>query len=147
MLDATRTPKITDFGIARITEGATTTMTGTVMGTIEYMAPEQVKGEAVDGRADQFALGVVAYRMLTGSLLYGDQSMATMAYKIVNEMPAPARSRNSWLPAGIDPVLAKALAKDPNGRYRNCSEFAEALRAALAGVDREAPTVAMPMPL
>jgi eukaryotic-like serine/threonine-protein kinase len=61
MLDATRMPKITDFGIARITEGATTTMTGTVMGTIEYMAPEQVKGEAVDGRADQFALGVVAY--------------------------------------------------------------------------------------
>jgi serine/threonine-protein kinase len=146
MLDSTRTPKITDFGIARIAEGATTTMTGTVMGTIEYMAPEQVKGEAVDGRADQFALGVVAYRMLTGSTLYGEQSMATMAYKIVNELPAPARSRNSWLPPGVDPVLAKALAKDPNNRYRNCVEFADALAGALTGVDREAPTVAMAIP-
>jgi len=146
MLDSARTPKITDFGIARITEGATTTMTGTVMGTIEYMAPEQVKGEPVDGRADQFALAVVTYRMLTGSTLYGDQSMATLAYKIVNEAPKPARSRNSWLPAGIDPVLSKALSKEPKDRYRNCCEFADALAVSLAGVDREAPTVAMAPP-
>jgi eukaryotic-like serine/threonine-protein kinase len=144
MLDAASIPKITDFGIARITEGASTTMTGTVMGTIEYMAPEQVKGEQVDGRADQFALGVVAYRMLTGGTLYGDQSMATLAYKIVNEAPAPVRSRNSSLPAGMDPVLAKALAKLPDDRYRNCSEFAEALAGVVASVDREAPTAAIP---
>jgi tetratricopeptide (TPR) repeat protein len=146
MLDGTRTPKITDFGIARMAEGATTTMTGTVMGTIEYMAPEQIKGEAVDGRVDQFALGVVTYRMLTGSTLYGDHSMATLAYKIVNESPAPARSRNSWLPAAVDPALTKALAKDPKDRYRNCAEFADTLAATLAGVDRDAPTVAMAMP-
>jgi tetratricopeptide (TPR) repeat protein len=147
MLDAASIPKITDFGIARITEGATTTVTGTVMGTIEYMAPEQIKGEQVDGRADQFALGVVAYRMLTGSTLYGNQSMATLAYKIVNEPPAPVRSRNSWLPAGVDPVLAKALAKAPDDRYRNCSEFADALAGSIAGsiadVNRDAPTVAL----
>src|SRR5580704_1624993 len=109
MLDSARTPKITDFGIARIVECATKTMTGTVMGTIEYMAPEQVKGETVDGRADQFALGVVTYRMLTGSTLYGDHSLTTMAYKIVNEAPASVRSRNASLPAGVDPVVAKAL--------------------------------------
>jgi tetratricopeptide (TPR) repeat protein len=153
MLDAASVPKITDFGIARITEGASTTMTGTVMGTIEYMAPEQVKGEQVDGRADQFALGVVAYRMLTGGTLYGDQSLATLAYKIVNESPAPVRSRNSSLPTGMDPILAKALAKLPDDRYRNCSEFADALAGsiagAIAGVDREAPTAAitaLPLP-
>jgi serine/threonine protein kinase/Tfp pilus assembly protein PilF len=143
MLDAARTPKITDFGIARFTEGVTTTMTGAVMGTIDYMAPEQIKGETVDGRADQFALGVVAYRMLSGHTLFGDQSMATFAYKIVNENPAPVRSRNTWLPPAIDPVLAKALAKDPNHRYRTCSEFADALSVALIGIDREAPTIAM----
>jgi tetratricopeptide (TPR) repeat protein len=146
MLDAANIPKITDFGIARIAEGATKTMTGTVMGTIEYMAPEQVKGEAVDGRADQFALGVVAYRMLTGTTLYGDHSLTTMAYKIVNEAPASVRSRNASLPAGVDPVVAKALAKAPDDRYRNCSEFADALAGALAGEAREAPTVATAAP-
>jgi len=146
MLDSVRTPKITDFGIARITEGATKTMTGTVMGTIEYMAPEQVKGEAVDGRADQFALAVVAYRMLTGTTLYGDHSLTTMAYKIVNEPPASVRSRNSTLPAAVDPVVAKALAKAPGDRYRNCSEFADSLAGALAGEAREAPTLATAAP-
>jgi serine/threonine protein kinase/Flp pilus assembly protein TadD len=147
MLDSANTPKITDFGIARITEGATTTMTGTVMGTIEYMAPEQIKGEQMDGRADQFALGVVAYRMLTGSTLYGSQSMATLAYKIVNEDPAPVCSRNSWLPAGVDPVLAKALAKAPADRYRNCSEFAGALTDSILMVNRDAPTITLAAPL
>jgi tetratricopeptide (TPR) repeat protein len=146
MLDSALTPKITDFGIARIAEGATKTMTGTVMGTIEYMAPEQIKGEAVDGRADQFALGVVVYRMLTGATLYGALSMATVAYKIVNEAPASIRSRNSSLPAGIDPVVAKALAKAPEDRYRNCSEFAEALAACLADVHREPTTIATVAP-
>jgi serine/threonine-protein kinase len=146
MLDAASIPKITDFGIARITDGATTTMTGTVMGTIEYMAPEQIKGEQADGRADQFALGVVAYRMLTGSTLYGNQSMATLAYKIVNEPPAPVHARNSGLPAAVDPVLAKALAKAPDDRYRNCTEFADALAGSIADVNREAPTLAMAAP-
>jgi serine/threonine protein kinase/Tfp pilus assembly protein PilF len=144
MLDVSLTPKITDFGIARITEGATTTMTGAVMGTIEYMAPEQVKGEAIDGRADQFALGVITYRMLTGETLFGDHSLTTLAYKIVHE-PAPlVRSRISWLPASMDTVLAKALAKNPSDRYTTCGEFAAALNAALAGVNREDSTLAMP---
>jgi tetratricopeptide (TPR) repeat protein/predicted Ser/Thr protein kinase len=139
MLDSATTPKITDFGIARIAEGATKTMTGTVMGTIEYMAPEQIKGEAVDGRADQFALGVVVYRMLTGSTLYGEHTMATIAYKIVNEPPASVRSRNSSLPAAVDAVVAKALAKTPDARYRNCTEFADAFARALAGETQAVP--------
>jgi serine/threonine-protein kinase len=143
MLDPALTPKITDFGIARFTEGVTTTMTGAVMGTVEYMAPEQIKGEAVDGKADQFALAVITYRMLTGHTLFGEQSMATLAYKIVNENPAPVRSRNNWLPAAVDPVLAKALSKDPKDRYRTCTEFADALFNALTNIDREAPTIAM----
>ena len=131
MLDSAQTPKITDFGIARITEGATATMTGLVMGTIEYMAPEQIKGETVEGPADQFALAVVAYRMLTAQSLFGDHSMATLAYKIVNENPAPVCSINSRLPAAVDAALGRALAKDPQARYASCSEFADALTAAL----------------
>jgi serine/threonine-protein kinase len=113
-----------------------------------------VRGQVVDGRADQFALGVVAYRMLTGHTLFGDHSLATMAYKIVNEMPPLARSHNTQLPPAVDSVLAKALAKDPQDRYGKCADFADALAVALTGADahagelagasREAPTVAMP---
>jgi serine/threonine-protein kinase len=145
MLCVDGTPKITDFGIARITEGATTTMPGVVMGTVEYMAPEQVKGETVDGQADQFALGVVAYRMLTGQTLFGEQTLATLAYKIVNEEPPAARSRNASLPARLDAALAKALAKDPKDRYVSCGEFASALAGAFAVVDREAETTVLPV--
>jgi tetratricopeptide (TPR) repeat protein len=93
----------------------------------------------VDGRADQFALGVVVYRMLTGSTLYGDHTIATMAYKIVNEPAASVRSRNSSLPAAVDAVVAKALAKAPDARYRNCTEFGEALARALAGETQAVP--------
>jgi serine/threonine protein kinase/regulator of sirC expression with transglutaminase-like and TPR domain len=143
MLDASRIPKITDFGIARVSEGVTTTVAGSVMGTIEYMAPEQIKGEAVDGRVDQFALAVVTYRMLTGQTLFGEHSMATLAYKIVNELPAPVCSRNSWLPPTMDAIIAKALSKEPQDRYATCMEFAEAVTCALGAVDREAPTVAI----
>lgn len=132
MLDASLEPKITDFGIARITQGGTATKTGLVMGTVEYMAPEQIKGEKVDGRADQFALGVVAFRMLTGKPLFEGESLATLAYKIVNEPPPAARSHNAKLPFSLDPVMAKVLAKDPNARFATCAEFAGALQAALA---------------
>ena len=71
MIDSSGTAKIMDFGIARITDTRTCTPTGMVMGTVEYMAPEQILGETVDGRADQFALAVVAYQMMTGSTLFG----------------------------------------------------------------------------
>jgi serine/threonine-protein kinase len=145
MLCADGTPKITDFGIARITEGGTATMPGMVMGTIEYMAPEQVKGETVDGQADQFALAVVAYRMFTGQTLFGEQALATLAYKIVNEEPPAARSRNASLPARLDAALARALAKDPKDRYPSCGEFAAALAGAFAPVDREAETTVLPV--
>ncbi len=146
MLDAAQNPKITDFGIARITEGVTATMTGLVMGTLEYMAPEQVKGEKVDGRADQFALAVVAYRMLTGQSLFGDHSVATLAYKIVNENPPSVCSVNTSLPPAVDAALFKAFSKDPNARYVSCSDFAAALSAALMPA-RAATTIATVPPL
>ena len=113
MIDSTGTTKIMDFGIARITDARTNTPTGMVMGTVEYMAPEQILGEPVDGRADQFALAVVAYQMMTGSTLFGPNTMATLTYKLVHE-PAPLPcSRNTSLPRGVDAVLAKALSKKP----------------------------------
>lgn len=134
MIDAAGTAKIMDFGIARITDTRTCTPTGMVMGTVEYMAPEQIRGETTDGRADQFALAVVAYQMLTGSTLFGPHTMATLTYKIVNEAPTPPCTRNAALPRGVDAVLAKALAKTPAERFANCCEFVGALEQTFSDV-------------
>ena len=133
MIDAAGTAKIMDFGIARISDARTSTPTGMVMGTVEYMAPEQIRGEPVDGRADQFALAVVAYQMMTGSTLFGPHTLATLAYKIVNEMPTPPCARNAALPRAVDAVLAKALAKTPSERFSSCSEFVGVLAQAFSG--------------
>ena len=137
MIDAAGTAKIMDFGIARISDTRTTTPTGMVMGTVEYMAPEQIRGETVDGRADQFALAAVAYQMMTGSTLFGPHTVATLTYKIVNEAPPPACTRNAALPLGVNAVLAKALAKTPSERFPSCCEFVGALAQAYS----DAPTV------
>jgi Flp pilus assembly protein TadD len=153
MIDSAGRAKIMDFGIARIADTRTNTPTGLVMGTIHYMAPEQIKGEPLDGRCDQFALGAVAYEMLTGATMFGAQSLATLAYKIVNEDPPLMRSLNGELPESMDSVIRKALAKQPAQRFPNCSEFVKALEAAFAGQPvafdvpvREAPTQTMSIP-
>ncbi len=133
MIDAAGTAKIMDFGIARISDTRTCTPTGMVMGTVEYMAPEQIRGETVDGRADQFALAVVAYQMMTGSTLFGPHTMAILTYKLVNEAPPPPSTRNAALPPGVDAVLARALAKTPDERFTKCCEFVDALAQAFSG--------------
>jgi serine/threonine protein kinase/Tfp pilus assembly protein PilF len=145
MIDAAGAAKIMDFGIARIADGSTRTMTGMVMGTVQYMAPEQVKGESVDGRADQFALAAVAYEMLTGATLFGQHTLTTLAYKIVNEAPVPVRERNASIPPAVDAAMARALSKSPHDRYATCGMFVAALERAFAGVPAaiEAPTVEM----
>jgi Tfp pilus assembly protein PilF len=132
MIDARGTAKIMDFGIARISDTRTCTPTGMVMGTVEYMAPEQIRGEPVDGRADQFALAAVAYQMMTGSTLFGPHTIATLTYKIVNEAPPLPSIRNGAIPGSVDAVLAKALAKTPSERFTTCCEFVGALTQAFS---------------
>jgi len=142
MIDSSGAAKIMDFGIARISDTRTCTPTGMVVGTVEYMAPEQILGEELDGRADQFALAVVAYQMMTGSTLFGPQTLATLTYKIVNEAPPLPCTRNASLPRGVDAVLAKALAKKPDARFVTCTEFVDTLARAFA----DAPTAPLPAP-
>jgi serine/threonine protein kinase/Tfp pilus assembly protein PilF len=137
MISPDKGVKILDFGIARMTDTRTSTPTGIVMGTIDYMAPEQVKAALIDGRADQFSLAAVAYRMLAGSTLFGRHTLATLAYKLVNEAPPSVRQFNEKIPAGVDVVLAKALAKSPDDRYPNCSAFVQDLGQALTGAMQE----------
>ncbi|HEV2448123.1 MAG TPA: protein kinase, partial [Candidatus Sulfopaludibacter sp.] len=133
MIAGDGTAKITDFGIAKITTSEQFTMTGSIVGTPHYMSPEQVQGQPVDGRSDQFSLAVIAYEMLTGEKPYTGEHLTTVVYKIVAEEPAVAHRINPSLSPAIEAVLRKGLSKKPDGRYRTCGEFAEALEKACAG--------------
>src|ERR1035438_1899246 len=132
MIAADGTAKITDFGIAKITASEQFTMTGSIVGTPHYMSPEQVQGQTVDGRSDQFSLAVIAYEVLTGEKPYTGEHLTTVVYKIVAEEPPAPRRINASLTASIDEILRKGLAKKPDVRYRTCQEFAQALEAACA---------------
>jgi hypothetical protein len=124
--------KILDFGIARAPSGANGTKPGRLLGTPNYMAPEQVTGAPVDGRADQFALGVTLYHLLTGERPFVGESLTAISYQVVNVHPAPPSRLNPSLPAGIDPILARALSKRAVDRYARCHDFAVEFAQALA---------------
>jgi serine/threonine-protein kinase len=132
MIAANGTVKITDFGIAKITASEQFTMTGSIVGTPHYMSPEQVQGQAVDGRSDQFSLAVIAFEMLTGEKPYTGEHLTTVVYKIVAEEPPPPRRINASLGSGIESVLLKGLSKKPDVRYASCTEFIDALEQACA---------------
>jgi len=138
MLTADDTVKVTDFGTAKILQFGTVQQTTHVMGTPSYMSPEQVKGRPVDGRTDIFSLGVVLYEMLTGEKPFPGQSITTVIYKIVNEEPIPPRQLNPSIHPGLNEIVMRSLAKDPEVRYQSCREMLEDLRnyRALGGNDR-----------
>lgn len=132
MIAADGTVKIADFGIAKITTSEQFTMTGSIVGTPHYMSPEQVQGQQVDGRSDQFSLAVIAYEMLTGEKPYTGEHLTTVVYKIVAEEPVSPHRINPSLSGAIENVLRKGLAKKADQRYRTCQEFAESLEKACA---------------
>ncbi|HWC19829.1 MAG TPA: serine/threonine-protein kinase [Terriglobales bacterium] len=118
--------KITDFGIARAGEGMT--ITGQVVGTPNYMSPEQVLGRPLDGRSDLFSVGVMLYEMITGERPFEGQSITTIMYKIVHETPIPPRKLDSTIHAGLSAVVEKALAKAPEERFPSGADLARALQ-------------------
>ena len=119
---------LTDFGISKALQAASGfTGTGMIIGTPHYMAPEQAKGSPVDGRADQYSLGVVGYRMLTLELPFGGDSVHTILYKHIFE-PAPRTSgMRRDMPPHLSEAIARALAKEPEQRFANMEEFATAV--------------------
>ena len=131
MLDEDGAAKIADFGVAKISQSQQMTQTGMVLGTPNYMSPEQVQGKPVDGRADQFSLAVAAYEMLTGEKPFAAETLTTVLYKIVSEDPLPPQHLNPTLAWAVAMVLNRALSKDPTKRYPTCTEFVTALDAAL----------------
>jgi serine/threonine-protein kinase len=126
------TAKIADFGIAKINASDQLTMTGNIVGTPHYMSPEQVQGQPVDGRSDQFSLAVIAFEMLTGEKPYSGEHLTTVVYKIVAEEPAAPHRLNPTIGIAIESVLRKSLSKKPDLRYSTCQEFARALEKACA---------------
>ncbi len=119
--------KITDFGIAQMSS-ASRTMAGMVMGSPKYMSPEQVVGQAVDGRSDIFSLGVVIYEMLTGKTPFGGDNISAIMYQILNDDPIPPKNLNQNIPASINYIVLKALAKHPDKRYQNAKELARDIK-------------------
>ena len=118
--------KVADFGIARaIGAGAAEdlTQTGSVMGTATYFSPEQAQGFGVDPRSDVYSLGVVLYEMLAGRTPFTGDSPVSIAYKHVKETPEPIRALNPAVPAGLEAIVMKALAKQPDDRYQSAEEL------------------------
>ncbi|MCB0932569.1 MAG: serine/threonine protein kinase [Mycobacterium sp.] len=122
---------LADFGIAR-DAGDTHGLTDTNMalGTVNYAAPEQLMGSTIDGRADQYGLAATAYHLLTGAPVFGSSNPAVVISQHLNS-PPPSLTETRPDLAWLDPVIAKALAKRPEDRFRSCTEFADAMRQAL----------------
>ncbi|MFA6969909.1 MAG: serine/threonine-protein kinase [Gallionella sp.] len=123
--------KVTDFGIARITDSSKT-KTGMVLGTPSYMSPEQLTGQKIDGRSDLFSLGVAFYQLLTGQLPFQGDSMAQLMFKIANDTHPKILSINAALPPCASAIIDKALKKLPEQRFQTGAEFARAIRACAA---------------
>ena len=115
--------KIVDFGLAKLAGQRGITRTGTTVGTVAYMSPEQARGEDVDWRTDIWSLGVVLHEMATGRLPFGGDYEQAILYGILNAHPAPPSNLTPSLPAAFDRIVARALSKDPNDRYQNIEEM------------------------
>src|ERR687897_3107268 len=114
--------KVTDFGIARA--GASDmTETGSVMGTAQYLSPEQAQGHPVDARSDLYSIGIVLYELLTGAPPFDADSPVTIALKQISEEPLPPRQRNPAVPPALDAVVLRALRKDPAERFQDADQF------------------------
>ena len=141
LVDAEGNAKLTDFGVARMTEPegqvGEATKTGTMVGTPAYMSPEQIQGEAIDHRTDVFSAGIIFYQFITGQKPF-DGSQWVLAKKIIQD-PHVDPSVLVQVPPEIDRVVARALAKDPDKRYRSAQAFADALKRILAGKPPEDP--------
>jgi serine/threonine-protein kinase len=127
MIEADRTVKIMDFGIAKA-GGSGLTTAGQVLGTPNYMSPEQVKGRPLDGRSDLFSFAVILYEMVTGEKPFTGESVTTIVYKIVHETPIPPRDLDVTIHPGLSWVITKALSKSPDERFQSGAELVAALQ-------------------
>jgi non-specific serine/threonine protein kinase len=142
MLTSKGQAKITDFGLAKLPGRTKLTKTGSTVGTLAYMSPEQAQGVEVDHRSDIWSLGVVFYELLTGKTPFKGDHEAAMVYSIMNQDAPPLREQTPEVPAELDSIVAKMLQKNPDDRYASTEELLSDLRNVQAGVTVQ---VALPM--
>ncbi|BBY23745.1 Stk1 family PASTA domain-containing Ser/Thr kinase [Mycobacterium stomatepiae] len=143
MISTTNAVKVMDFGIARAIadSGNSVTQTAAVIGTAQYLSPEQARGDSVDARSDVYSLGCVLYEMLTGEPPFTGDSPVSVAYQHVREDPVPPSKRHAGISPDLDAVVLKALAKNPDNRYQTAAEMRADLVRVHNGEPPEAPKV------
>jgi serine/threonine-protein kinase len=141
--------KVMDFGIARAIADGTSTMTQTsaVVGTAQYLSPEQARGETVDSRSDVYSAGCLLYELLTGRPPFIGDSPFSVAYQHVREIAEPPRTHNPELPEEVDAITMKALAKKVDDRYQSAAEMRADIQRYLDGQPVDAPTAVVAAPV
>jgi len=127
MLTETGAIKVMDFGIARVLGSARMTRTGRILGTIQYMSPEQVHGQEADARSDLYSLGIVLYEMVTGRVPFNSQSEFELMRAQIEDPPPPPREFDEHIPQAIERIILRTLAKNPAERFQTAEEFHAAL--------------------
>lgn len=142
MISKTGAVKVMDFGIARaLADSSSVTQTAAVIGTAQYLSPEQARGEKVDARSDVYSLGCVLYEILTGEPPFIGDSPVAVAYQHVREDPDPPSQRHEGISPDLDAVVLKALAKNPDNRYQTAAELRADLVKVHSGETPDAPKV------
>ena len=146
MISKTGAVKVMDFGIARAIAdtGNPVTQTAAVIGTAQYLSPEQARGERVDARSDVYSLGCLLYEMLTGQPPFTGDTPVSVAYQHVREDPVPPSQKHAGISPELDAVVLKALAKNPDNRYQSAAEMRADLVRVHSGEKPEAPKILTP---
>jgi Tol biopolymer transport system component/predicted Ser/Thr protein kinase len=143
MITAKGQAKVMDFGIAKSSSRTMMTKEGTTLGTVAYMSPEQVRGDAVDGRSDIWSVGALLYEMVTGVQAFKGGYEQAIVYSILNGEPEPMTGMRTGVPMELERIVAKALAKEPDDRYQHIEEMPVDLRAVnINTTDVSKPTIA-----
>jgi len=142
MLTETGTLKVMDFGIARVLGTARMTKQGNIVGTIEYMSPEQVRGLETDARSDIYSLGILLYEMLTGRVPFKSDSEYDLMKMQIEDAPAPPRVFAAGIPPAVEQAIMRSLAKRQEARFQTAGEFRDVLLAAIGGT---APALTAPV--